>query len=61
MKVEVQSYKKSINQSGFTDDQIAIIWDFYVTKAIAESASQIRRASDYGLKELPWKDMIGKL
>lgn len=58
MKVEVQSYKKSINQSGFTDDQIAIIWDFYVTKAIAESASQRRRASDYGLKELPWKDML---
>ena len=58
MKIEVQDFKKSINQSSFTPDQIAIIWDFYVTKAIAESASQRRRANDYGLKELPWKEML---
>ena len=35
-----------------------MIWDFYVTKAIADSAAQRRRASDYGLKEIPWKEML---
>ena len=58
MKIVVQDYKKSINQSLFTPDQISMIWDFYVTKAIAESASQRRRASDYGHRELPWRDML---
>lgn len=58
MVVEVQGYKKSINESGFTDEQVAMIWDFYVTKAIADSAAQRRRASDYGLKEIPWKEML---
>lgn len=58
MIVEVQGYKKSINESGFTDEQVAMIWDFYVTKAIADSAAQRRRASDYGLKEIPWKEML---
>ncbi len=58
MRTEVQAYKKSINLSGYTDEQLAIIWDFYVTKAIAESASQRRFASDYGLKEIPWKEML---
>lgn len=58
MKLEVQDYKKSINESHFSSEQISMIWDFYVTKAIAESASQRRRASDYGLSELPWKAML---
>ena len=58
MRIEVQAYKKSINQSGFSDEQITMIWDFYVTKAIADSASQKRRVSDYGLRELPWNDML---
>ncbi len=58
MVIEVQAYKKSINESGFSDEQIAMIWDFYVTKAISDSAAQRRRISDYGLKEIPWKDML---
>ena len=58
MKLVVQDYKKSINESSFSSKQISLIWDFYVTKAIAESASQRRRASDYGLSELPWKAML---
>lgn len=58
MKIEVQGYKKSINLSIFSSEEVAMIWDFYVTKAIAESASQGRRAADYELKELPWKDML---
>lgn len=58
MLVEVQSYKMSINDGGFTEGEIALIWEAYVTKAIAKSAAQRRRVSDYGLKELPWKDML---
>lgn len=39
-KEEIQLYKKSINESAFSSEQIAMIWDFYVTKSIAASASQ---------------------
>jgi hypothetical protein len=56
-KEEIQPYKKSINESSFSSEQIAMIWDFYVTKSIAASASQKRTAKDYGLKSLPWKNM----
>lgn len=58
MKVEVQKYQKSINESNFTLAQIAIIWDFYVTHAIAETASQKRAAKDYEISKLPWEAMI---
>lgn len=58
MKDTVQKYKKSINESGFTVAQISMIWDFYVTKSIAASASQKRTASDYGLKQIPFVKML---
>ncbi|WP_028506416.1 hypothetical protein [Ruminococcus sp. FC2018] len=58
MRVEVQGYKKSINETDFTDEQIKIIWDFYVTKSVAESVSQKRRISDYGKTQFPWKEML---
>lgn len=58
MKVEVQNYQKSINATNFTPKQISIIWDFYVTKSIAKTASQRRRISDYGWKQIPWKEMV---
>ena len=60
MKTIVQNYKKSINQTLFTPEQVAIIWDFYVTKSIAESASQKRKITDYGYKQFPWKEMLAK-
>lgn len=56
-KVEVQPFKKSINESSFSSEQVAMIWDFYVTKSIAASASQKRTPSDYGHRALPWKEM----
>lgn len=59
-KVAVQPYKKSINESSFSSEQIAMIWDFYVTKSIAASASQKRTPADYGKKTWPWKDMCIK-
>lgn len=40
MKQTIKQHKKSINESSFSDEQIAIIWDFYVTKAMAGSAAQ---------------------
>lgn len=60
MRVEVQNYKKSINETNFTDAQIKMIWDFYVTKSVAASASQKRTISDYGRKQFPWKEMLNK-
>lgn len=60
MKTIVQNYKKSINQTLFTPEQVAIIWDFYVTKSIAESASQKRKITDYGYKQFPWKEMLAR-
>ena len=58
MKVEIQGYQKSINQSSFSLAQAAMIWDFYVTKSVASSASQKRTVNDYDLKLFPWKEML---
>ena len=58
MRVEIQNYKASIHTIGLPREQESMIWDFYVTKSIAESASQKRTVSDYGLKSLPWKEML---
>lgn len=58
MRIEIQPYKMSINQTNFTHEQVAIIWDFYVTKSVAESASQKRKISDYGYSQFPWKEML---
>ncbi|NBH61412.1 hypothetical protein D1155_07100 [Anaerotruncus sp. 80] len=58
MKVNVQDYKKSIYEIGLDKDSEAVIWDFYVTKAICKSASQKRSASDYGLSKLPYEEML---
>lgn len=57
MKVEVQNYHKSIYSIGLPKEQEAAIWDFYVTHAIASSASQRRSVADYSLTALPWKAM----
>lgn len=58
MKIDVSMYKKSINESSFTLPQIAIIWDFYVTKSISKSAAQQRKITDYGHSKIPFDDMI---
>lgn len=60
MKVKVQDYKKTIHDIGLPYMQEAAIWDFYVSKSIAKSTSQGRKVSDYGLKNLPWKEMLEK-
>lgn len=57
MRIEVQKYKQSLYDIGLPHEQEAMIWDFYVSKAIAKSASQKRSISDYGQKRIPWKEM----
>ena len=42
-KVEVQNYKCSINECHFSTDEIAMIWEFYVTKSIAKCAEQKKK------------------
>ncbi len=58
MKISVQEYKKSINESNYSAEQIAVIWDFYVTKSFANSASQKRTISDYGHKQFPFQKIL---
>lgn len=59
MKLVVQDYKKSITDSEFWNAEIvATLWDFYVTKSVAASASQKRTTSDYGLQELPYEELL---
>lgn len=56
--MELLEYKKSINKSKFDDEQIKVIWEFYVTKALTDSASQRRRIQeDYGHSNIPLKEM----
>ena len=43
---------------GLSKEQEAMIWDFYVTKSIAGSSSQKRTLSDYGLKNIPFEEML---
>lgn len=57
-KVLVSQYKKSIYDLGLPREQEAVLWDFYVTKSVADSASQKRTAADYGLKQYPIKEML---
>ena len=58
MQLNVYPYKKSIYEIGLPKEQEAMIWDFYVTKSIAGSSSQQRSLSDYGLKKIPFDDML---
>jgi hypothetical protein len=54
----VQPFKRSINATGLPSEQVNLIWEFYVTKSFAMTASQKRLVSEYGLKTLPFDDMI---
>lgn len=58
-KVCISPFHKSLSElNGWTADEIAAIWDFYVTKSVANSASQRRSAGDYGLRELPFDKLL---
>lgn len=56
--MNLEDFKQSINDSKFSDTQIKVIWEFYVTKALVSSASQKRKIEeDYGYKKIPVKEM----
>lgn len=58
MAIELLKYKKSINKSDFTKEQIIVIWEFYVTKALVHHAGQKRSIQeDYGQRNIPIKEM----
>lgn len=58
-KVCISSFHKSLSESNnWTADEVAAIWDFYVTKSVANSASQRRSVADYGLHELPFDKLL---
>ena len=55
----ISKYKKSIRDSAiWSSEEVSIIWDFYVTKSVAASASQQRAAKDFGLKEMPFDTLL---
>lgn len=58
MKQAIKQFKKSINESSFSNEQISLIWDFYVTKAMAGAAAQRRKISDYGQSQIPFAKML---
>lgn len=55
--VIIDSYQKSINSAGFSETEVNLIWEFYVTKAITKTCAQKRAVRDYGIRQLPWTDM----
>lgn len=58
MKSIISIYKKSVYEIGLKKEIEALLWDFYVTRSFASSASQKRAVSDYGLKQIPLKEML---
>lgn len=58
MKVKISSYKKSVYETNINKEMQALIWDFYVTRSFANSASQKRAVKDFGRQVIPFKEMI---
>lgn len=58
MKVKVSKYKRSLYEIELSSDMQAVIWDFYVTRSFASSASQKRPVGVFGIKQIPFDEMI---
>lgn len=58
--VKISPYKKSIHQIGLDPNIENIIWDFYVTRSFASSASQKRSVKEFGISQIPLKKMMLK-
>lgn len=58
MSVLVSNYKKSIYEIGLPRETEAMIWDFYVTRSFASSASQKRKVGDFDIKSIPLDKML---
>ncbi len=60
MQGNIFEYKKPIYEIGLPKDLESTIWDFYVTRSFANSASQKRTVKDFGIKQIPFKKMMQK-
>ena len=60
MQGNINDYKKSIYEIGLPKDLESIIWDFYVARSFASSASQKRVVKDFKIKQIPFKQMMRK-
>lgn len=47
-KYDIQNRKMAIKDSGFSADEVNLIWDFYVTKSPAEQSAQSISFTNYG-------------
>ena len=54
-KYDIQKQKIAIKDSGFSSDEVNLIWDFYVTKSPAEQSAQSTSFVNYG-----WADTTDK-
>ena len=54
-KCDIQNKKIAIKNSGFSADEVSLIWDFYVTKSPAEQSAQSISIVNYG-----WEDTTNK-
>lgn len=54
----VSNYKKSIYEIGLSTGKETLIWDFYLTRSFASSASQKRAIADFGIKHIPFKELM---
>lgn len=54
-KYDIQNRKMAIKDSGFSADEVNLIWDFYVTKSPAEQSTQSISFTNYG-----WADTTSK-
>lgn len=54
-KYDIQNRKMAIKDSGFSADEVNLIWDFYVTKSPAEQSAQSISFINYG-----WADTTNK-
>lgn len=60
MRCKISEYKKSIYEIGLSREREVMIWDFYVTKSIANSSGQKRDAKSYGWDKWPYKEMMSE-
>lgn len=54
-KYDIQNRKMAIKDSGFSADEVNLIWDFYVTKSPAEQSAQSISFTNYG-----WENTTNK-
>ena len=54
-KTNIELFRCSLKDSPFTDEEVSLIWDFYVSHSFAADTGSPVSLSDYG-----WKDTVSK-